>query len=71
MLRWFIVDEACDVDVGVYEVYPIGRVFSVFVHSDLEILPGDFVLVEFELYSARVVKLVRNGVVVYESKTSF
>ncbi len=66
MLRWFIVDEACDVDVDVYEVYPIGRVFSVFVHSDLEILPGDVVLVEFELCNARVVKLVRNGGVVFD-----
>lgn len=65
MLRWFIVDEACEVDLGVYDVYPIGRVFSVSVHSSLKIFPGDFVLVEFEFINARVVKLVRNGEVVY------
>lgn len=66
MLRFFLVDEACDVDVDVYEVYPIGRVFSVFVHCDIPILPGDCILVDFEFASAHVIKLVRKGEVLID-----
>lgn len=66
MLRWFEVDVACDVDFGLYEVYPIGRVFSFYVHSEVEIFPGDFVLVDFNIYYTRVIKLVRNGEVVID-----
>lgn len=66
MLRWFIIDKACDVDINLYEIYPVGRLFSFFVYSPLEILPGDVILVKLELYYTHVVKLVRNGVVLYD-----
>lgn len=61
MYRWLMVDEAFDVDIGVYEIYPKSRVFSYLVHSELEILPDDVVLVKFEPFYSRVLKLIRNG----------
>ena len=61
----FKISSADQIDESLYEVTTCERVFSYFVHSDVELLRGDIITVYRNSIGAYVVEIFRNGDVVY------
>ena len=64
-IRRIKVSAVEELDEGLYEVVTADRVFSYIVHSPVKLLKGDFISVYFEFIGAFVVKVARQGEVVY------